>query len=61
MTLEFVPRLKKIVVNLSDGKQFVIAPELMTKLGSGLGDASREAIAHPLMTVKIENLLERKQ
>jgi hypothetical protein len=61
MTLEFVPHLKKIVVNLSDGKQFVVAPELMTTLGSGLGDASRKAIAHPLMTIAIDNLLERRQ
>ena len=61
MTLEFVPYLKKIVVNLSDGKQFVVAPELMTMLGSGLGDASREAIARPLTTIAIDNLQERKR
>jgi hypothetical protein len=61
MTLEFVPYLKKMVVNLSDGKQFVVAPELMTMLGSGLGDASREAIARPLTTIAIDNLQERKR
>jgi hypothetical protein len=55
------PTFEKIVVSLSDGKQFVAAPELMTMLGSGLGDASREAMAHPLTTIATDNLQERKR
>jgi hypothetical protein len=47
-------------VNLNDGKQFIVASELLTTLGSGLGQASREAIAHPLTTIMIDNLLLMK-
>jgi hypothetical protein len=45
-------------VDLNDGKQFIVAPELLTTLGSGLGQASREAMAHPLATIMINNLSE---
>jgi hypothetical protein len=57
MTMRFVPRTRKIIVDLSDGKQFIVGPELLTTLGSGLGQASREAMAHPLTTILIDNLL----
>ena len=60
MTMRFVPRTRRIVVNLNDGKQFIVASELLTTLGSGLGQASREAIAHPLTTIMIDNLLLMK-
>jgi hypothetical protein len=58
MTMKFVPRTRKIIVNLSDGMQFIVGSELLITLGSGLGQASREAMDHPLRTILIDNLLE---
>jgi hypothetical protein len=46
--------MRKLELDLDDGKQLIVSPEMLVNLGSPLGEASREAVQHPSMTVIVE-------
>jgi hypothetical protein len=54
MMMKFVPGMRKLELDLDDGKQLMVSPEMLVNLDSPLGEASREAVQHPSMTVVVE-------
>ena len=54
MTMRFIPHTQKLVAKASDGKLYIMNPELLTDLDSRLGNAAREAVQHPNIAISVE-------
>jgi hypothetical protein len=59
LAMQYIPATESLIVKASDGEEWIVKPELLVELRSGLGAAARNALRQPAVPIPVEMEEER--